>query len=128
MGRSIPIILVGLEMTKVGDARGMENSRRPQLWLVHPAWLPWGRSLSLELPVGALSDFSSAEAGPAWKPSQLPLSGAAGAVPFSPCLPGASPCWRFSSDPPVAGGEPPGSTYVAALSAVEPVAGKGQRN
>lgn len=116
-------------MTKVGDARGMENSRRrPQLWLVHPAWLPRGRSLSLELPVGALSDFSSAEAGPAWKPSQLLLSGAAGAVPFSPCLPGASPCWRFSSDPSVAGGEPPGSTCVAALSAVEPVAGKGQRN
>lgn len=95
---------------------------------MHPNWLLRGCSLSLELPVGVLSDFSSAEAGPAWKPSQPLPSGAAGAVPFSPRLPGASPCWRFSSDPSVAGGEPLESACVAALSAVEPVAGKGQRN
>lgn len=115
-------------MTKVRDTRGMENSRRrPQLWLVHPDCLPSGSFLSLELPVGVLSDFSSAEAGPVWKPSQTLPSGAAGAVPFAPRLPRASPCWRFSLDPSVACGEPPGLLGVATLSAVEPVAGKGQR-
>ena len=68
---SISIILVGPEMTKVEDTRGMENSRRPQLWLLHPNWLLNGYHLPLELPVGVLSEFSSAEAGPVWKPSQL---------------------------------------------------------
>lgn len=133
VGIHISIFVVGPEVTKVekhclgGPERHGKDGKSDRALLWQPDPLSRCCSLSLELPAGALSPFSSSGAGPVSQPAQPLQQGAAGAVLFAPHLPRASPCWRFSVNPAAAGGEIPGSFCVPTLSATEPEEGKGHR-